>query len=107
MPSTDGRYNRKLQAQQNDVQVQSALDQNPYNPYYMAGEAATTAMIQLFTMFHEYSKQSAACWAFAAFAPLRNHSAMNLKFRACVRSHSALVCGERDDKDFKSIPDFS
>ena len=52
MPSTDGRYNQKLQAQLIDVQVQSALDQIPYNPYYMAGEAATTAMIQLFTMFH-------------------------------------------------------
>ena len=41
MPSTDGRYNQKLQAQLIDVQVQSALDQIPYNPYYMAGEAAT------------------------------------------------------------------
>ena len=41
MPSTDGRYNQKLQAQPIDVQVQSALDQIPYNPYYMAGEAAT------------------------------------------------------------------
>ena len=41
MPSTDGKYNQKLQAQQNDVQEQSALDQIPYNPYYMAGEAAT------------------------------------------------------------------
>ena len=41
MPSTDGRYKQKNQAQQNDVQEQSALDQIPYNPYYMAGEAAT------------------------------------------------------------------
>ena len=29
MPSTDGRYNQKLQAQLIDVQVQSALDQIP------------------------------------------------------------------------------